>query len=89
MPEMMNSLSHKYVNERNDNDGVIATIFLTLIIEKMEGFMKNPYSAEFPGIGPNQNGTDWASSMDAVYINTGQFDYYLKILLFVIHITWV
>ena len=40
--------------------------------------MKNPYSAEFPGIGPNQNGTDWASSMDAVYANTDWFDYYFK-----------
>ena len=78
MPEMMNSLEFaKYVNERNDNDGVNHK-FSDALIEKMEGFMKNPYSAEFPGIGPNQNGTDWASSMDAVYANTDWFDYYFK-----------
>ncbi len=25
-------------------------------IEKMQGFINNPYSAEFPGIEPNQAG---------------------------------
>lgn len=74
----MNSLEFaRYVNERNDNDGVKHKISDDLI-KKMEGFMANPYSAEFPGINANQNGTDWASSMDAVYANTDWFDYYFK-----------
>lgn len=78
MPQMMNSLEFaRYVNERNDNDGVKHKISDDLI-KKMEGFMANPYSAEFPGINANQNGTDWASSMDAVYANTDWFDYYFK-----------
>lgn len=76
MPKMMNSLEFAhYINERNDNDGKKHEISDALI-EKMEGFMKNPYSTEFPGIEPNQNKTNWASSKDAVYANTDWFDYY-------------
>ena len=78
MPNMMNSVEFaNYVNERCDNMGVKHKISDALI-EKMEGFMKSPYSAEFPGIDPNQNKTDWASSMDAVYANTDWFDHYFK-----------
>ena len=78
MPKMMNSLEFAhYINERNDNDGKKHEISDALI-EKMEGFMKNPYSTEFPGIEPNQNKTNWASSKDAVYANTDWFDYYFK-----------
>ena len=74
----MNSLEFAhYINERNDNDGKKHEISDALI-EKMEGFMKNPYSTEFPGIEPNQNKTNWASSKDAVYANTDWFDYYFK-----------
>lgn len=78
MPEMMNSLEFAhYVNERNDNMGV-KHLFSDRLIEKMEGFMANPYSAEFPGVEPNQQGTGWAGSQDAVYANTDWFDYYFK-----------
>lgn len=78
MPEMMNSLEFAhYVNERNDNMGV-KRLFSDALIQKMEGFMANPYSAEFPGIGPNQQGNGWAGSQDAVYANTDWFDYYFK-----------
>lgn len=78
MPKMMNSLEFaNYINERCDNTGVKHKISDGLI-EKMKGFMANPYSEKFPGIDPNQNKTDWASSMDAVYANTDWFDYYFK-----------
>ena len=78
MPEMMNSLEFAhYVNERNDNMGV-KRLFSDQLIEKMKGFMANPYSAEFPGVEPNQQGTGWAGSQDAVYANTDWFDYYFK-----------
>ena len=78
MPEMMNSLEFaKYVNERSDNMNVKHWISDDLI-KKMEGFIENPYSAEYPGVGPNQNNTDWAGSKDAVYANTDWFDYYFK-----------
>lgn len=52
--------------------------FSDQLIEKMKGFMANPYSAEFPGVEPNQQGTGWAGSQDAVYANTDWFDYYFK-----------
>lgn len=78
MPKMMNSIEFAhYLNERCDNDGKKHDIPDDLIT-KMEGFMKNPYSTEFPGIEPNQNGTDWAGSKDAVYANTDWYDYYFK-----------
>lgn len=78
MPEMMNSLDFaRYVNERSDNMGVKHWISDDLI-KKMEGFLENPYSAEFPGVDANQNKTDWAGSKDAVYADTDWFDYYFK-----------
>lgn len=78
MPKLMNSLEFAdYVNERCDNMGVKHKISDGLI-KKMQGFIANPYSEKFPGIDPNQNKTDWASSMDAVYANTDWFDYYFK-----------
>lgn len=78
MPAMMNSLEYaNYINERCDNDGV-KRVISDALIEKMKGFMANPYSAEFPGIEPNAQGTNWASSRDAVYANTDWYDYYFK-----------
>ena len=78
MPEMMNSLEFaNYVNERCDNSG-IKRLISDGQIEKMKGFMANPYSTEFPGIDPNQNKTAWAASIDAVYANTDWFDFYFK-----------
>ena len=70
MPQMMNSIEFaNYLNERDDNDGVKHSI-PDALIEKMQGFMENPYSEKFPGIGPNADGTGWAGSKDAVYANT-------------------
>lgn len=40
--------------------------------------MANPYSAEFPGIGPNQAGDGWAAADNVQYGNTDWFDYYFK-----------
>ena len=41
-------------------------------IQKMEGFMQNPYSAEFPGIDVNQSGDGWAAAiMRSMPIPTG------------------
>lgn len=75
---MMNSLEFaNYVNERCDNSG-IKRLISDGQIEKMKGFMANPYSTEFPGIDPNQNKTAWAASIDAVYANTDWFDFYFK-----------
>lgn len=78
MPQMMNSIEFaNYLNERDDNDGVKHSI-PDALIEKMQGFMENPYSEKFPGIGPNADGTGWAGSKDAVYANTDWYDYYFK-----------
>ena len=78
MPTMMNSIEYaNYLNEWSLNGENKITISDALI-KKMEGFMKNPYSAEFPGVEPNPNGTDWAASRDAVYANTDWFDFYFK-----------
>lgn len=81
----MNSIQYaNYINEMAANGGN-KQIISDDLIKKMEGFMQNPYSAEFPGINANALGTDWASSRDAVYANTDWFDFYLKMLLSVIH----
>ena len=78
MPEMMNSLEYaNYLNESAANAGRDNVISDNLI-KKMEGFMQNPYSTEFPGIDANPNGTAWAGSRDAVYANTDWFKYYFK-----------
>lgn len=78
MPKMMNSIEYaNYINERCDNDGV-KHVIPDALIEKMKGFMENPYSTEYPGIDPNAAGTNWATSRDAVYANTDWYDYYFK-----------
>lgn len=78
MPQMMNSLEYaNYCNQRDVNMGRTAQIS-NATIEKMKGFMANPYSAEFPGIGPNQAGDGWAAADNVQYGNTDWFDYYFK-----------
>ena len=78
MPEMMNSLEFAgYINERADNMGV-AHVVSDKTIGKMQGFMQNPYSAEFPGVDINANGDDWASTYYNQYANTDWFQYYFK-----------
>ncbi len=78
MPNQMSSIQYaNYINEMAANGGNKAIISDELI-KKMEGFIQNPYSAEFPGINANSLGTDWASSRDAVYANTDWFDFYFK-----------
>jgi len=78
MPNQMSSLEFAdYINEQYTNSGKAPKISDALI-EKMKGFIANPYSKEFPGIEPNPQKTNWASSVDAVYANTDWFDFYFK-----------
>ena len=78
MPEMMSSVEFAhYINERNFNMGV-KPIFSEATIEKMELFMKNPYSSDLPGVGLTPDGTNWAGAYDNQYANTDWFDYYFK-----------
>ena len=81
MPQMMNSLEYaKYYNERLDNAGSSGDHISAATIEKMAGFMRNPYSEEFPGVGVNTSGdkSTWASALVNQYGNTDWFDYYFK-----------
>lgn len=78
MPQMMNSVEFaNYINERNDNMGV-KHIFSLETIEKMKEFMKNPYSANLPGLGLTPDGSGWGAAYDNQYANTDWFDYYFK-----------
>lgn len=81
MPEMMNSLEFAYFNnERYDNGAASSGVrrFSPETIEKIKGFMQNPYSAEYPGIDANGTGEDWAGAYYAQYANTDWFKYYFK-----------
>lgn len=78
MPQMMSSLEYaQYCNTRDVNMGRTAQISQSTI-EKMKGFIDNPYSAEYPGINVNQTGDGWAAADNAQYANTDWFDYYFK-----------
>lgn len=78
MPQMMSSLEWaRYSNLRDESMGRSHQIS-DATIQKMEGFMQNPYSAEFPGIDVNQSGDGWAAADNAQYANTDWFDYYFK-----------
>ena len=78
MPKSMNSLDFaNYINEIRDNTGQTA-LFSDETIARIQGFMQNPYSAEFPGIDINQAGDGWASTYYNQYANTDWFDYYFK-----------
>lgn len=78
MPQMMTSLEWaRYSNLRDENMGRTPQV-TDATIEKMKGFLNNPYSAEFPGIGPNQAGDGWAAADYVQYGNTDWFDYYFK-----------
>lgn len=78
MPKMMNSLEYaNYVNATDDVYGR-AHNFSDKTIEKIIGFMNNPYSPEFPGVDVNAAGDGWAASNYAQYANTDWFDYYFK-----------
>lgn len=78
MPQMMNSLEYaNYVNAVDDVYGRAHNIS-NKTIEKIKGFMNNPYSAEFPGIDTNAAGDGWAASPYSQYANTDWFDYYFR-----------
>ena len=81
MPKMMNSLEYAmYNNQQYDNGGASSGLqrIPDKTIEKIKGFMQNPYSAEFPGIEANTSGDDWAGAYYNQYGNTDWFDYYFK-----------
>lgn len=78
MPQMMNSVEFaNYINDRQKSMNA-NPIFSQEMIEKMQGFMNNPYSTDFPGVIPNQDGTGWAGGYDSQFANTDWFDYYFK-----------
>lgn len=81
MPNMMNSLDYAYYNNALYDNGA-ASSGITKIpdstIEKIKGFMQNPYSAEFPGVDVNGTGDEWASAYYNQYANTDWFKYYFK-----------
>ena len=78
MPQMMNSLEWaRYINQREENMGRKQMVS-DATIDKIIGFMNNPYSVEFPGIAPNQAGDGWAAASENQYGNTDWFDYYFK-----------
>lgn len=56
MPKMMNSLEYAmYNNQQYDNGGASSGLqrIPDKTIEKIKGFMQNPYSARIPGIEAN------------------------------------
>ena len=64
-PQMMNSLEFAYYNNALYDAGASASGINRIsdsVIEKIKGFMQNPYSEEFPGIDVSSNGEDWASA---------------------------
>ena len=66
----MNALEYAaYNNQQYDNGGASSGLqkISDKTIEKIKGFMQNPYSAEFPGIEANTTGDDWAG---VIIINT-------------------
>ncbi|WP_211146619.1 SusC/RagA family TonB-linked outer membrane protein, partial [Bacteroides sp. 1001302B_160321_D4] len=80
-PQMMNSLEFAYYNNALYDAGASASGINRIsdsVIEKIKGFMQNPYSEEFPGIDVSSNGEDWASAYYAQYGNTDWFKYYYK-----------
>ncbi len=78
MPEMMSSVNFaSYINERRRNSN-LSDVFTGEIIDMMSGFIKNPYSEEYPGLGLSTDGTLWASAYENQYANTDWFDYYFK-----------
>lgn len=78
MPESMNSIEFaNYVNEYRENTGQ-TPLFGASALDKLQGFINNPYSAEYPGIDINQAGDGWAAANEAQYANTDWFDYYFK-----------
>ena len=81
MPKMMNALEYAaYNNQQYDNGGASSGLqkISDKTIEKIKGFMQNPYSAEFPGIEANTTGDDWAGAYYNQYGNTDWFEYYFK-----------
>lgn len=81
MPKMMNSLEYAYYNNAQFDNGAASsgvTRISDATIEKIKGFMQNPYSAEFPGIDANGTGDEWASAYYNQYANTDWFGYYFK-----------
>ncbi|MFR9514563.1 MAG: TonB-dependent receptor [Rikenellaceae bacterium] len=78
MPQMMGSVDFaSYINERRTNSN-LSEIFSAETIDMMKGFIKNPYSTEYPGLGLSTDGTLWASAYENQYASTDWFDYYFK-----------
>lgn len=77
MPRMMNSV--EFANYKNEYQAATGQriLFTEEIIEKMKGFLTNPYSAEYPGVEPTQDGKFWRG-WQAQYANTDWFDFYFK-----------
>lgn len=78
MPQDMNSLEFaNYMNEIRENTGQ-NVLFSSQAMERIQGFMQHPYSADYPGIEVNAAGDGWASTYYNQYGNTDWFDYYFK-----------
>lgn len=78
MPRMMSSLEWAEYQTRRDLSMGRTPKVTPKTIEKMQGFMSNPYSEAYPGIDPNQAGDNWAAADEVQYANTDWFDYYFK-----------
>ena len=78
MPEMMSSLEFAgYINEMRENTGQ-SILFGKTALDRMNGFINDPYSPSYPGVSVNENGDGWASAYYNQYADTDWFDYYFK-----------
>lgn len=78
MPRMMSSADFAgYVNDMRAGSGAGA-LFTESAIKSIEAFTSKPYSKEYPGIGVNTAGDNWASAYYNQYADTDWFDYYFK-----------
>ena len=77
----MGALEYAYYNNKQYDNGAASSGIQRIsdaTIENIKGFMENPYSQEYPGIGINVAGDDWASAYYIQYGNTDWFKYYFK-----------
>lgn len=78
MPRMMSSVDFaEYMNEMRTNSGK-TLLFPEGAFAKLQAFASAPYSEEYPGIGINAGGDNWASAYYNQYADTDWFDYYFK-----------
>lgn len=81
LPKMMNSLEFaEYYNQAKLNSNDLVNMISEGTIEKMHGFIQNPYSEQYPGVDRNVSGdkTTWASALASQYGNTDWIDYYFR-----------